>query len=311
MPLAAARLGSGSDVLALDDEISQDHDWGLRLNLFVPPDMVSEVDAYVEASLPAEFADHTARFALTLDGEVRHQVHVDDVTAFSHATLGVDASTELSVDQWLSLTGQCVLEITAGPVFFDTDGTLTGIRQNLSWYPDDLWRYVVAVDWARLEQELPFVGRTGHRGDDLGSRVITARLAQIVMHLAFLLERRWPPYSKWLGAMFATLPSAPSLAPLLDRALAADAWTVREQALVTAARRLAQRQRDVALPDVGDPVGPFHDRPFRGIRPKVIEVITSSIADPRVMALPYGVGSAGQRSDNVNVLVVRGQPQNG
>ena len=37
MPHAAGRLGGGSDVLGLDDETSRDHDWGLRLNLFVPP----------------------------------------------------------------------------------------------------------------------------------------------------------------------------------------------------------------------------------------------------------------------------------
>jgi hypothetical protein len=53
-----------------------------------------------------------------------------------------------------------------------------------------VWLYVLASDWAKLGQELPFIGRAGSRGDDLGSRVITARLTRVSMHLGFMLERR-------------------------------------------------------------------------------------------------------------------------
>lgn len=303
MPYAAARLGGGSDVLALDDDMSRDHDWGLRLNLFVPLEMATEVDAALAASLPDKFAERPTRFTMTSDAIVPHRIAVTDLKGFIDTVLGVDARRDLTVDEWLSLTGQSVLEVTAGAVFADTVGELSGIRQRLSWYPDDVWRYVVAVDWARLEQELPFVGRTGGRGDDLGSRVLAARLAGIVMHLGFLLERRWPPYSKWVGTVFARLALAGQVTPLLERALCTNDWREREAALVKSVRHLAQCQRYVGLVDLGDPVSRFHDRPFHSIRPEAIEIMTASISAARVRELPGGIGSVEQRSDNVNLLV--------
>jgi hypothetical protein len=34
---SAARIGRGSEVLGFDDDVSQDHDWGPRLELFLAP----------------------------------------------------------------------------------------------------------------------------------------------------------------------------------------------------------------------------------------------------------------------------------
>ncbi|MEO7752764.1 MAG: DUF4037 domain-containing protein [Terracoccus sp.] len=301
LPHAAARLGGGSDVLGLDDETSRDHDWGLRLHLLVPGDVVSQVDGHLARALPSRFAGHPSRFGITDDPTERHRVTVCDIATFSTDTLGLDATHELSVGDWLSLTGQGVLEVTAGPVFVDTTGELTALRRSLEWYPDDLWRHVVSVDWARLEQELPFVGRTGARGDDLGSRLLTARLAGVALHLAFLLERTWPPYAKWLGTAHADLPGTDPAALL--RAVAAPSWQEREALLAQWLRRLADRQQEVGLPDVGDPVAPFHERPLLGIRPGVVELITDSITSPEVRSLARGVGTPEQWSDNVDVLL--------
>ena len=38
-------------------------------------------------------------------------------------------------------------------------------RSHLSWYSDQVWRYVLACQWMRLSQEEPFVGRCGEVGD--------------------------------------------------------------------------------------------------------------------------------------------------
>ena len=303
LPHAAGRLGSGSDVLGFDDAVSRDHDFGLRMNLLVPRDVARQVDAHLDTVLPDRFSGYPARFATTWDPQVRHRVQVEDVDSFVASRIGVTACEALTVADWLSLTGQAVLEVTAGPVFVDTAGGLTAVRERLAWYPHDLWVYVVATDWARIAQELPLVGRAAERGDDLGSRVVASRLVDVAMHLAHLLERRWPPYAKWAGTSLSRLPHAATAAKPLYRALDAKDWRSREQGLVDALRTLNQLHGHIGLPAVDDPIEFFWGRPYRSIRDAVVSRLEDSVTDPAVRALPRGVGSAEQWSHNVDVLV--------
>ncbi|MFE5342329.1 DUF4037 domain-containing protein [Isoptericola sp. NPDC056578] len=295
---AAGRLGSGSDVLGLDDETSRDHDWGLRLTLLVDDEDVAAVDAHLEAALPAEHAGLPVRFATTWDPVVRHRVEVATPRGFAASRLGLDPTTDLDAAGWLALTGQSVLEVTAGAVFHDGPGELTAIRARLAWYPDDVWLHVLAAEWARIGQELPFVGRTGVRGDDAGSRVLAARLAGSLLRLGLLLERRWPPYPKWLGTAFAGTPSAQTAGPHLDRALAATTWQERDAALGAACDALHERQREVGLPALDGPATEaFFDRPSRGLR-GVPELLGGAAGDA-VRGLPAAVE---QWVDAVDVL---------
>ncbi len=215
---------------------------------------------------------------------------------------GVAVRDPLPPGDWLTLTGQAVLEVTAGPVFVDTDGALTAARAALQWYPDDVWTYVIAADWARLAQELPLVGRAAERGDDLGSRVNAARLVEVAMHLAHLIDRRWPPYAKWLGTSLTRLPRSHVVTAPLTRALISTGWRSRQDALVDAVRTLNHLQAGAGLPTVADPVEAFWDRAYRGIRAEVITALEASITDPAVHSLPRGVGSVEQWSHNVDVL---------
>ena len=298
---AAARLGSGSDVLGLDDATSRDHDWGLRLTLLVDRATVADVTDHLERALPAAHGGWPTRFATTWDPVVRARVEVATAADFAESRLGVAVDRPWTVADWLSVTGQSVLEVTAGPVFTDPAGDITAIRRRLAWYPEDVWRYVVAADWARIGQELPFVGRTGSRGDDLGSRVLAARLAGTAMHLGFLLERRWAPYPKWLGTLFARLPAAGAATPALAAAVAAPTWQEREGALCEGLAVLHDVQRAAGLPTAARVVQPFWDRPFRMVA-DVPDLLLESVADPGVRGLPAGVGSVEQWVDNVAVL---------
>lgn len=302
LEVAAARLGSGSDVLGFDDAQSRDHDWGLRLTLLVEDDCAAEIDSLLERELPEAWHGLPTRFATTWDPVVRQRVEVASAASFAVSRLGVDPSTTLTLTEWLSLTGQSVLEVTAGPVFEDGTGVLTDIRERLTWYTDDIWRYAVASDWSRLGQEFPDVGRAGLRGDEDGSAVIAARHVRTLLHLAHLLHRRWPPYGKWLARSAARLPGGGALRIALHEVLHARDWLSRQGALTDAAELLATIQGEQGLPTMDPATEPFFERPHIGVR-EMAELLTAQIRDPEVRALPVGVGTAEQISDNVSVLV--------
>lgn len=302
LPHAAARLGSGSDVLGLDDVLSRDHDWGLRLTLLVHRSHVEAVDAFLQQELPETYRGWPTRFGTAWKAKLHHQVEVATAEDFAASRLGIAVDADWDAIDWLSLTGQSVLEVAGGAVFAESLGELSEIRRRLLWYPADVWCYVVAVDWQRISQELPFVGRSGSRGDDVGSRLLTGHLVGVAMHLGFLLQRRRPPYSKWFGSSFLELPVADTLSPVVTMALTASTWRDRQTALVEALEILHEEQRRSGLPTGQAVVEPFFDRPFASVAASVSQVLLADITDPLVRRLPSGVGSVEQWVNNVDVL---------
>ncbi len=299
---AAARVGPGSDVMGLDDAMSRDHDWGLRLQLFVPHPDQARVETALDQHLPTDFGGHPVRFHFSADPTERLRIDVTSVSAFAEQQLGFDPRSGASVVDWLSLTGQAVLEVVSGAVFQDQTGELTRLREALAWYPDNIWRYAVACDWQRLDQELPLMGRAGDRGDELGSRVIAARLVDIAVHLGFMLSRAWPPYSKWRGSAFGQLSGCAAIAADLAQALDARDWRDRQEAFSHALTGLARLQQTSGLPGPQSAVEPFWDRPYLHLNRNLVPALLETLNSPEVQALPVGVGSVEQQTDNVDIL---------
>jgi hypothetical protein len=302
---AVGRLGSGSDVLGLDDAMSRDHDWGCRLTLLVDAadrSAVPQVEEMLDRDLPPAYRGLPVRFPTTWDRAEARRVEVATVGDFAASRLGLDPLHGLSALDWLTLTGQAVLEVTAGPVFTDETSELSRIRQVLRWYPPDVDRYVLAAGWSVVSEQMPLHGRTAERGDDLGSRLAAAAAVTSLMRLAFLLHRRWPPYAKWFGSLLTTLPAEGKLTATLTTATTATRWPEREHAIGAAASLLLDAQRDRGFPAPGPAVAPFWDRPYQHINPAISHALTADIRDPDVARLPAGVGSIEQWVTNAQIL---------
>lgn len=302
---AAARLGSGSDVLGLDDAASRDHDWGCRLTLLVDEAdraVIRAVDDLLSRGLPERFRGLPVRFMTTWNATESHQVEVDTVGGFAASRLGVNPLPGLSALDWLTLTGQSVLEVIAGPVYADTTTELSVVQRTLAWYPPQVERYVLACGWQRLVRRFPMMGRMADTGQPLASRLLSAALASEVMNLAFLLCRQWQPYDKWREAMFTRLSCAGELTGTIETAATAGDWHDREDALAAAVAALAAVQRRRGLPTPDEAVTPFMSRPYRTVAETLPGLLLADITDPMLARLAVRAGSAGQWIDSVDVL---------
>ena len=253
---AAALMGGGSEVLGLDTETSMDHSWGPRFQLFLGEDcdaaLRGQVSDCLARNLPHEYRGFPTSFYQPsagnkfvthmvgkTTGPVDHGIIVTTLQEFSKDKLGLDATRPLTEEEWLSLPGHELLVMVSGKVFHDDIG-LAEMRAQLEFYPRDIWLFILGCNWWRLRRAEQVVGRIGLLEDELGASVLTGRIVQDLMRLAFTMERQYVPYAKWQGSLFKNLKCASRLGPHLATALSATGWMERDAALVSANELLAK-----------------------------------------------------------------------
>ncbi len=308
MPYAAALVGPGSEVVGFDTQRSVDHDWGPRLQVFLTGRDAAQagaVTAMLASRLPESFRGYPVAFPVTREpgGLARHRVEVAGLGAWLTGQLGFDPQREVTPLDWLATPAQRLAEFTGGEVFHDGPGELARVRARLAWYPRDVWLYLLACQWQRIGQEEAFPGRCAEVGDDLGSVIVTARLARDLMRLCLLMHRRYPPYSKWLGTAFARIPGLADLGTSLAAAISARDWVSREQYLCRAYESAASSHNELGFtPPLDTRVRRFYERPYQVIdAARFTAALREAIADPRVRRLPL-TGTIDQFADSTDAI---------
>ncbi len=243
---AAAFLGAGSEVLGYDDEISQDHDWGLRLNLFVPDEqLIEKLDQFFRDELPDKFLGYSTNWGEAddkgvqlmvnnLGSGINHRIQTSTVQNFINQKLNLQINeivelSQLSMAQWLSFPEQSLLECVSGEVFRDDSGGLNKAREYLRYYPRVVWIYAILGEWNHIVEEQVFMSRTGDTGSEIGSRQIASSLVNRIIRLAIHLDRRYIPYTKWTARAFESTSIYGELSPIITRISDCRDWKEREE----------------------------------------------------------------------------------
>ena len=335
---SAGLIGSGSDVVGFDDEMSTDHAWGPRMMLFLgPEDFETKKDSIREVlsqELPTTYLGYSTNFSepepdssqilQSVDSRpINHGVKTYTIDGFFANYINIDISKNLHPVDWLALPHHKLRAITSGRVFHDDIG-LNDIRTRFSWYPHDVWLFILASTWKRIGQEEHLMGRAGYVGDENGSAIIGSRIARDIMRLTFLMEKEYPPYAKWFGTAFSQLRSAGELTTYITDILHATSWKERETSLCNAYEYLARIHNSLGITaPILAKVSQFHERPFKIIQGETIaKTIIEQIKDPEIVSLDKTyedkidlrtrrrpIGNIDLISDNTDLLEGKTLPQ--
>ncbi|MBI1173165.1 DUF4037 domain-containing protein [bacterium] len=218
--MAAGFYGYGSEVLRLDDQYSTDHHFGLRVNILLPQaDMAGKgaaIEDMLAAELPAVWRGRNLR-----EGYTRTKgVALASLDQHLASTIGLTQAPR-TLSEWLQIPEEDITHVVAGEVWHDPSGQLSAIRTALQAYYPEPVRLRRLAHWSRYFSGMGVYAlkRALLRDNVLYASTTFARALRWGVQMAFLLDKTYYPYDKWLTEMFHRLPRmGPRLAHIVERA---------------------------------------------------------------------------------------------
>ncbi|MCL2771998.1 MAG: DUF4037 domain-containing protein [Oscillospiraceae bacterium] len=281
LKFSAGLITAGSQILGYDDIVSTDHGWSASPILFLNDNELNirdELAAMFEKNLPSEYKGY------------RSSVWITSINEVIEMYIGKMPQTDI---EWLAVSEHRLLGLTAGKIFLDMLD-IEETRKKLSFYPHDVKMYLIASQWSIIAEEQAFMKRTSDVGDEIGSRIICARIAERLMRLCFLYKNKYAPYSKWFGTAFNRL-SLDNIHNEITAALFANTITERERCIVNAQVLVAELHNACNITEPFEiKVQDYYDRDIKVIfTDNFAGIVKEKITNPELKNCPL-IGSMSQ-----------------
>lgn len=201
--VAAGLVGEGSQCFGYDDEISQDHDWGAAVCLWLTLEDYEAYGAAVQQALmklPQTFRGYPVSWQQGRNG-------VLEMGAFYRKYLAVDG-VPMTIGQWLHIPEDHLATVTNGKVFHDPLGKFSAVRQELQQgYPEDIRKKKLAARCMTIAQAGQYnYPRVLARGDQVAAALAEGEFISAVISAVYLLNNQYTPFYKWMHYGMQRLP---------------------------------------------------------------------------------------------------------
>lgn len=259
-------FGYGSEALRLDDALSSDHHWGLRIDALLPDEIFrtkgETIKQVVAANLPHSFQGHSLREAHVSGAGLAPE----SITAYLARTVGLEHPPQ-NYAEWLSIPEEDIIHIINGEVWHDPRGEFTAIRHAFQGYYPEPVRLRRIAHWCRFFSGMGTYAlkRAILRNNEFYATTRFSNAIRLGIQLAFLLDKQYFPYDKWLMAFFAQLPRlSQPLLPIVNEAVKlSTAWERKLELLHAMSDILDQT---MVADGIIRPHAQFHEHPTSGYR---------------------------------------------
>ena len=281
---AAGLAGNGSECFGFDDELSQDHDWGTEVFLWL-----SEADA---GAVPVLIRWKQALIDAHPEFPQRNRVYTEPDTSvmvngqFYRQLLGYEQGPQ-TVREWFSVPEENLAMAVNGEVFHDGLGEFTAVRKHLlTERPEALRRKRIAARCMMLAQTGQYnLERCVWRKQFVTASTTCAKFVEEAVWLVFLLNRTYKPYYKWEYPAMRRLPYlADVVGPLIEKLTDLGGWSEavcqeRQNCIDQICAVFAASLREAGLSDSEDSFLTAHG-----------QAVQASVQDPLLSRLPPQVG---------------------
>lgn len=216
--IAAGLAGPGSECFGFDDEISRDHDFEAGFCLWVTREDEEAIGFRLSRAykkLPAEFMGVKKQAQSFFGGNRRGVLEIGEFYSRFTGSPGIPKDWQ----QWLTIPEASLAEAVNGQVFRDDLGEFTKIRKELEkGYPEDVRLKKLAARAALAAQAGQYnYNRCLKRGEYGAAGLAAGEFVKNAASMVYLLNRRYPPYYKWILRGIENLPHLSYLAESLNK----------------------------------------------------------------------------------------------
>jgi hypothetical protein len=205
--MAIGLVGDGSECYGYDDEISRDHDWGPGFCILLTRSDYEDAGGKIQEvydGLPRTYKGFGQRLRSQWGGG---RVGVLEIGAFYSGFVG-KYQPPANDEEWLLLPENRLAAATNGKVFHDPFGEFTKIRcALLQFYPEDIRLKKIASRCMTIGREGQYnFPRCVKRGEFYAAQYAETKFCADAMSMAFLLNKRYAPFYKWIHRAVQELP---------------------------------------------------------------------------------------------------------